>query len=146
VNYELHGRRQGNHARGNRRHANPNAVVATDNSTACRDTPEGKHRAVWQGFTVHRTEGTMTATIAWTDLTDYGRERMVAYFDRKRQAAWEAADVSKARVYYADSVSEFDTDQMAYAVWLGMGKGVRCAFRGIGDTRPVYTWDLVDRG
>ena len=88
----------------------------------------------------------MSATIAWKDLTPLGQERAIAMLERKRQAAWDAADVSKARVYYADSVSEFETDTMAYAVWLGMDKGVRCAFRGAGDTRPVYTWDLVDRG
>ena len=88
----------------------------------------------------------MSATIEWADLTPLGQKEMLAHLERKQQAAWEAADVSKARVYYADSVSEFDTDQMAYAVWLGMGKGIRCAFRGAGDTRPVYTWDLVDRG
>ena len=87
----------------------------------------------------------MSATIAWEDLTPLGQERAVAMLERKRQAAWDAADTSKARVYYADSVSEFDTDKLAYAVWLGMGKGICCAFRGAGDTRPIYPWDLVDR-
>lgn len=78
-------------------------------------------------------------------LTPLGQSEMLAYVDRKRQEAWEAADVSKARLYFADHVTEYPTDQLAYAVWLGMGKGVRCAFRGAGDARPVYTWDLVDR-
>jgi hypothetical protein len=87
----------------------------------------------------------MSATIAWADLTPLGQERMLAYEDRKRLSAWKAADVGKARVYFLDGVNEYDTNDMAYAVWLGMGKGVRCAFRGVGDRRPVYTWDLVDK-
>lgn len=86
----------------------------------------------------------MSATVAYSDLTLLGKTRMIDYLDRKRQAAWATADVSKARVYFADSVSEYANDSAAYRIWLGMAKGVRCAFRGAGDTRPVYTWDLVD--
>ena len=47
-------------------------------------------------------------TIAWEDLTPLGQKEAIAHLERKRQEAWEAADVSKARVYYADSVSEFE--------------------------------------
>jgi hypothetical protein len=33
----------------------------------------------------------------------------------------------------------------AYAVWLALPKGVRAAFRGAGDSRPVFSWDYVDK-
>lgn len=56
----------------------------------------------------------------------------------------------KAKLYIrwrngASEVREYDDQALAYAVWLGLPKGVRAAFRGAGDTRPVYGWDYADR-
>ena len=54
-------------------------------------------------------------------------------------------DTSKARLYYADGhVQHWDDQALAFAVWLALPKGVRVAFRGANDTRPVYPWDRVD--
>jgi len=58
-----------------------------------------------------------------------------------------APSVDVARLYYADGrVIQFADQQLAYAAWLTLPKGVRAAFRGAGDTRPVYPWDYVDVG
>jgi hypothetical protein len=84
-------------------------------------------------------------TFTLNDLTPYGRKLVADAIERKREAAWAAADVNKARVYFPDSVGEYASDTLAYSVWLGMGRGVRCAFRAAGDATPVYSWDLVDR-
>ena len=52
----------------------------------------------------------------------------------------------KARILYPDGrVSEYDDQRLAYAVWLGLPLGIRCAFRGAGDNRPVYPHDYVDQ-
>jgi hypothetical protein len=52
----------------------------------------------------------------------------------------------KARIYYRNGrISEYDDQREAYAVWLALPKGVRAAFRGRGDTTPVYSHDYVDR-
>jgi hypothetical protein len=40
---------------------------------------------------------------------------------------------------------KYDNQEEAYAVWLALPKGVRAAFRGAGDTRPVFSWDYVDK-
>lgn len=40
-------------------------------------------------------------------------------------------------------VKEFGDQAMAYAVWLSLPRGVRAAFRGKNDARPVYSWDYV---
>ncbi len=54
-------------------------------------------------------------------------------------------DTHKARIYYTGGrVQHWDDQALAFAVWLGLPKGVRAAFRGANDTRPVYTWDYVD--
>ena len=51
----------------------------------------------------------------------------------------------KSRIYYTDGHIEHYNDQtLAFAVWLALPKGVRTAFRGAGDDRPVYSWDHVD--
>jgi len=42
-------------------------------------------------------------------------------------------------------VKEYTDQAEAYSVWLALPKGVRAAFRGAGDNRPVYSWDYVDR-
>ncbi|MGD0816187.1 MAG: hypothetical protein ABSA83_21555 [Verrucomicrobiota bacterium] len=56
-----------------------------------------------------------------------------------------ATDKRKAHLHFPDGrVERFDDQKLAYAVWLALPKGVRAAFRGANDTRPVYTWDCVD--
>ena len=84
-------------------------------------------------------------TFTLDSLTPYGRKVWAGILERKREAAWAAADVNKARVYFPDHVSEYASDTLAYHTWLGMSQGVRCAFRAAGDATPVYSWDLVDR-
>jgi hypothetical protein len=55
-------------------------------------------------------------------------------------------DFDKARLYYLDGrVEQYSDQALAYSFWLGMKKGVRVAFRGIGDQTPVYAYDYVDR-
>jgi hypothetical protein len=55
-------------------------------------------------------------------------------------------NTDKARIYRSDgSVTEFEDQQLAYFIWLNAPKGVRLAFRGKGDTRPVYPWNYVDQ-
>lgn len=54
-------------------------------------------------------------------------------------------DVRKARVYFADGhVEHFSNQVLAFALWLALPKGVRAAFRGENDRRPVYPWNCVD--
>ena len=54
--------------------------------------------------------------------------------------------MDKAQIYWSDgTVSTYENQTLAYAVWLGVRKGIRCAFRGKGDNRPVYSWDYVDK-
>jgi hypothetical protein len=51
----------------------------------------------------------------------------------------------KARLYFPDGrVNHFDDQKLAYAVWLALPKGVRAAFRGTNDARPVHPWDHAD--
>ena len=67
------------------------------------------------------------------------------YWD-ERTKQWKKVDSGKARIYYSDGRVEYWDDQpLAYAVWLALPKGVRAAFRGVNDTRPVYPWDCVDK-
>jgi hypothetical protein len=55
-------------------------------------------------------------------------------------------DTTTARLYFDDGAVRTFTDQsIAYSVWLSLRRGIRCAFRGAGDIRPVYSWDYVDR-
>ncbi len=52
---------------------------------------------------------------------------------------------SKARLYFADGgVEHYESQGLAFVVWLALPKGIRAAFRGADDTRPVYPWDCVD--
>lgn len=56
----------------------------------------------------------------------------------------------KAKLYIRwrnghEEVREYQDQALAYAVWLALPKGVRAAFRGAGNTRPVYDWDYADR-
>lgn len=54
-------------------------------------------------------------------------------------------DTSKARLYYPHGlVRHYDDQTLAYQVWLALPKGQRAAFRGAGDTTPVYSWDYAD--
>jgi hypothetical protein len=55
-------------------------------------------------------------------------------------------NTDKARLLFSDGRIEHYTDQrLCLAVWYALAKGVRAAFRGAGDTRPVYPWNCVDR-
>jgi hypothetical protein len=50
------------------------------------------------------------------------------------------------RIYYRNGrVSEFNNQQLAYRVWLALPHGIRAAFRGKGDARPVRPWDYADK-
>jgi len=54
-------------------------------------------------------------------------------------------DTRKARLYFLDGrVDEYSDNNLAYAVWLALPRGIRVAFRGANDTRPVYPGDCVD--
>jgi hypothetical protein len=54
-------------------------------------------------------------------------------------------DTTKARIHYTDGrVQYWDDQALAYAIWLALPKGIRAAFRGAHDDRPVYPWDYVD--
>jgi hypothetical protein len=54
-------------------------------------------------------------------------------------------DRRKARLYFTyGRIEHFRNQQLAYAIWLALPKGVRVAFRGANDTRSVYDWDCVD--
>lgn len=56
-----------------------------------------------------------------------------------------AHDSSKTRIYFTDGhVEWFDNRVFAFALRLALPKGMRVAFRGANDTRPVYPWDYVD--
>ena len=51
-----------------------------------------------------------------------------------------------ARIYLrAGRVVEFSSQPLAYQTWLSLPRGVRAAFRGKGDIRPVYAWDYADQ-
>ena len=54
-------------------------------------------------------------------------------------------DSRKARIYHPDGrIEQYDDQRLAFVVWLALPRGVRAAFRGANDTRPVYSWDYVD--
>lgn len=58
----------------------------------------------------------------------------------------QSGDTSKARIYFTDGyVEHFKNQVLAFAVWLALPQGVKAAFRGVGDDRPVYPWDHVDK-
>lgn len=58
----------------------------------------------------------------------------------------KSIDTRKARLHYPNGeVEHFKYQPFAFAVWLALPKGVRVAFRGANDTRPVYPWDHADR-
>ena len=51
-----------------------------------------------------------------------------------------------ARIFFRDGrVSAFTNPTLAYQTWLALPRGVRAAFRGRGDHRPVYAWDFADK-
>ena len=51
-----------------------------------------------------------------------------------------------ARIHFRDgSVATFKNQQLAYSVWLSLPRGTHAAFRGIGDSRPIYAWDYADK-
>ena len=84
-------------------------------------------------------------TIGWDELTPMGQQGVLRARERRRQQAWAIADTSKARLYFMDSVSHYEDQSLAYFVYIHLPHGIRCAFRGAGDTRPVEPWQLVDR-
>ena len=52
-------------------------------------------------------------------------------------------DTRKARVCFPDGrVTHYAGQKLAYALWLALPMGIRAAFRGANDARPVYPWDL----
>lgn len=51
-----------------------------------------------------------------------------------------------ARIHFRNGrVVEFTHQTLAYQTWLSLPRGVRAAFRGKGDSRPVYPWDYADK-
>jgi hypothetical protein len=57
----------------------------------------------------------------------------------------QQADPGQARIYFADGrVERFSDQKLAFVIWLALPKGVKAAFRGADDQRPVYPWDYVD--
>ena len=51
-----------------------------------------------------------------------------------------------ARLHFADGrISTFRDQALAYQTWLSLPRGVRAAFRGKGDNRPVYPWDFANQ-
>lgn len=51
-----------------------------------------------------------------------------------------------ARIQFRDGrVSLFKDPRLAYLAWLALPRGVRAAFRGRGDNRPVKAWDYADK-
>ena len=51
-----------------------------------------------------------------------------------------------ARILFRDGrVLAFNNPILAYQTWLALPRGVRAAFRGRGDVRPVYPWDFADK-
>jgi hypothetical protein len=51
-----------------------------------------------------------------------------------------------ARVYFQNGrVTEFKDQKLAYQTWLSLPRGIRAAFRGKGDNRPVYAWDYSNK-
>ncbi|MBE0542244.1 MAG: hypothetical protein IH623_12725 [Verrucomicrobia bacterium] len=53
---------------------------------------------------------------------------------------------STARVHLSDGrVLTFTDQTLAYHTWLTLPRGIRAAFRGQGDTRPIQPWDYADQ-
>lgn len=51
-----------------------------------------------------------------------------------------------ARIHFRDGrVAKFQNQQLAYSIWLSLPRGTRAAFRGKGDSRPIYAWDYADK-
>jgi len=51
-----------------------------------------------------------------------------------------------ARIYFRDGrVLTFQDQRLAYQTWLSLPRGIGAAFRGKGDSRPVYAWDYADQ-
>jgi len=63
------------------------------------------------------------------------------------QSAAAHSNVRKARIYFNDgSIHHFENQTFAFAVGLSLPKGVRIAFRGANDARPVKSWERVAAG
>ena len=51
-----------------------------------------------------------------------------------------------AGIHFRDRrVLRFQDQSLAYQTWLSLPRGIRAAFRGKGDHRPVYAWDYADK-
>jgi hypothetical protein len=51
-----------------------------------------------------------------------------------------------ARILFRNGrVVAFNHQTLAYQTWLSLPRGTRAAFRGQGDSRPVYPWDYADQ-
>lgn len=54
-------------------------------------------------------------------------------------------DTSFARIFICEGRNiRLCSQTLAYALWLGLPRGIRAAFRGARDRRPVYPWDYAD--
>ena len=54
-------------------------------------------------------------------------------------------DTAVARILHSDGrIDRFNDQHLACLLWLALPKGVRAAFRGANDARPVYPWDYAD--
>ena len=58
----------------------------------------------------------------------------------------KARQQPSARIHFRDGgVLTFQDQRLAYQTWLFLPRGIRAAFRGKGDNRPVYAWDYADK-
>lgn len=54
-------------------------------------------------------------------------------------------DVSKARIYYPDGrIDTYDDSRLALDIYYSLDRGIRAAFRAVGDNTLVYPHDFVD--
>ena len=51
-----------------------------------------------------------------------------------------------ARIHFLNGrAAEVKDQQLAHQIWLSLPRGLRAAFRGKGDNRPVYAWGYTDK-
>jgi hypothetical protein len=51
-----------------------------------------------------------------------------------------------ARIHVRNGrVAKFRDQTLAYQTWLSLPRGLRAAFRGQGDSRPVCAWAYTDK-
>ena len=58
----------------------------------------------------------------------------------------KARQQPSARIHFRDGrVLTFQDQRLAYQTWLSLPRGIRAAFRGKGNNRPVHAWDYADK-